>query len=151
MALSTPGNRLRYFTDGATLVNVNVATNAKSRLPKGPVPKGPVSKPNRTSASRVADVSIGVRELKNQLSFYLQRVQDGEDITVTEHGHPIARLTGVTPDVDHMDALLRSGIVEPPRSSGRRLPHARIKPGSRNNRSVFAPGEVNAIVVEQRR
>jgi prevent-host-death family protein len=99
----------------------------------------------------VGSVSVGVRGLKNQLSFYLEQVQAGQDITVTEHGHPIARLTSVAPDVDHMDALVRLGVVHPPTSTQRRLPHKRVKPGSRNNRSVFAPGEVDAIVADQRR
>lgn len=35
---------------------------------------------------------IGVRELKANLSAYLRRAQDGEEITVTDHGVPVARL-----------------------------------------------------------
>ena len=38
---------------------------------------------------------VGVRELKNQLSRYLKRVRDGEEIIVTEHGRSVARLLPV--------------------------------------------------------
>lgn len=36
--------------------------------------------------------SVGVRELKASLSGYLRRVREGESLTVTDHGEPIARL-----------------------------------------------------------
>lgn len=35
---------------------------------------------------------VGVRELRQNLSVYLDRVKAGETLEVTEHGHPIARL-----------------------------------------------------------
>jgi len=36
--------------------------------------------------------SVGVRDLKASLSAYLRRVRDGESLTVTDHGQPIARI-----------------------------------------------------------
>ena len=36
--------------------------------------------------------SVGVRELKNHLSEYLQRVRRGERVVITERGKPIAAL-----------------------------------------------------------
>ena len=36
---------------------------------------------------------ISVRELRQNLSIYLRRVVAGETLEVTEHGHPVARLT----------------------------------------------------------
>lgn len=36
--------------------------------------------------------SVGVRELRDHLSAYLERVKAGEVVTVTEHGRPIATL-----------------------------------------------------------
>lgn len=35
---------------------------------------------------------VGVRELRQNLSVYLRRVQAGETLEVTEHGHAVARL-----------------------------------------------------------
>lgn len=38
--------------------------------------------------------SIGVREFRDHLSQYLERVKAGETLTITEHGRPIARIAG---------------------------------------------------------
>lgn len=65
---------------------------------------------------------VGVRDLKNSLSAYLDLVKSGQEIVVTEHGRPIARLSPVSADVDRMAALVKAGIVQMPRSSKRRLP-----------------------------
>ncbi len=35
---------------------------------------------------------VGVRELRQNLSRYLERVKEGETLTVTERGHEVARL-----------------------------------------------------------
>jgi prevent-host-death family protein len=35
---------------------------------------------------------VGVRELRQNLSIYLDRVKDGESLEVTERGHVVARL-----------------------------------------------------------
>ena len=39
-------------------------------------------------------ITIGAFEAKNQLSELLRRVQEGEEIVITKHGHPLARLVG---------------------------------------------------------
>jgi prevent-host-death family protein len=39
--------------------------------------------------------SVGIRELKNNLDLYLAAVQKGEEIVVTEHGKPVAKITGI--------------------------------------------------------
>ncbi|MDQ6909410.1 MAG: type II toxin-antitoxin system prevent-host-death family antitoxin [Actinomycetota bacterium] len=41
---------------------------------------------------------IGVRELRQHASRYLQRVADGESLEVTDRGRPVARLVPVTSD-----------------------------------------------------
>ena len=90
---------------------------------------------------RVA-VTVGVRELKNQLSGYLDRVKAGEEITVTEHGRPIARLTTLAADVDRRAALVEAGIVRPAPATHRHLPSRRVK---------LAPGEpLETLVARQR-
>ena len=83
-----------------------------------------------------------VRELKNQLRGYLDRVKAGEEITVTEHGRPIARLTSVPPDVDRMASLIEAGIVRPAPAGGRHLPSERVK---------LAAGDALVEVVAQQR
>ncbi len=49
-----------------------------------------------TSAAK----TVGVRELRQNLSRYLARVKDGETLTVTERGHEVARLVPSHPNVD---------------------------------------------------
>lgn len=44
--------------------------------------------------------TVGVRELRQNLSRYLERVKDGETLTVTERGHEVARLVPSPEAVD---------------------------------------------------
>jgi prevent-host-death family protein len=44
--------------------------------------------------------TVGVRELRQNLSRYLERVKDGETLTVTERGNEVARLVPSGPKVD---------------------------------------------------
>jgi prevent-host-death family protein len=44
--------------------------------------------------------TVGVRELRQNLSKYLERVKDGETLTVTERGREVARLVPSQPNVD---------------------------------------------------
>ena len=36
--------------------------------------------------------TVGIKDVKNNLSSYLKRVKTGEDIIITERGKPIARI-----------------------------------------------------------
>jgi prevent-host-death family protein len=47
-----------------------------------------------------ASETVGVRELRQNLSRYLERVKEGETLTVTERGREVARLVPSRPDVD---------------------------------------------------
>lgn len=47
-------------------------------------------------------VTVGVRELKNELTRYLRRTKNGESIVVTERGRPIAML-GPVPAASHTE------------------------------------------------
>jgi prevent-host-death family protein len=42
----------------------------------------------------IPDTTVGVRELRDHLSSYLEQVKGGKTITVTEHGRTIARIVG---------------------------------------------------------
>ena len=54
---------------------------------------------------------IGIRELRQHASAYLDRVEKGVVIEVTRHGRPIARLSPVRPDPDSRVAALIDGGV----------------------------------------
>lgn len=55
---------------------------------------------------------MGIRELKDKASAIIDRVEDGEAITVTKHGRPVARIvSAATPP--HLAALVADGTVRP--------------------------------------
>ncbi len=56
--------------------------------------------------------SVGVRELKNKLSYYLRDVKRGTPITITERGRSVALLipAGGHPDAQFARELTRKGI-----------------------------------------
>jgi prevent-host-death family protein len=47
---------------------------------------------------------IGAFEAKNKLSWLLDRVEQGEEITITRHGRPIARMVPANLGVDRSQA-----------------------------------------------
>lgn len=57
-------------------------------------------------------MQISIRELKDHLSSFLERAQSGEEILVTSHKRPVARITGI-PRVadDAVQKLLTSGFA----------------------------------------
>jgi len=86
---------------------------------------------------------VGVRELKNQLSRYLKRVQEGEEIIVTEHGRSVARLLPmITSDLKKdLEPLVEEGTV---RWSGG-------KPRGASHRPVIQGRSLSEMVIEERR
>ncbi len=55
-------------------------------------------------------IEVGVRELRDGTSRYVERAQAGEVITVTKHGKPVARLVPVDLPPE-MARLLEEGRV----------------------------------------
>ena len=86
-------------------------------------------------------VEVGVRDLKNNLSRYLDRVQAGEEVIVTERGRPIARLAALDHSMDRLTELISTGVVRPAKRSTRHPPKNRISP----------KGSVSDLVADQRR
>lgn len=85
-------------------------------------------------------VEVGVRDLKNNLSRHLASVKDGAEITVTEHGRPVARLIAIDASTDRLAQLIEAGVVRPARSKIRKLPQP-----------IQASGSVSDLVADQRR
>ena len=79
----------------------------------------------------MAEMQVGVRELKTQLSKYLRQVKAGRTIVITDHGKPVGRIVpaGQTLD-DKLRAMVAAGLAE---WSGKKLkpmkPVARVKKG----------------------
>ena len=50
-------------------------------------------------------MQASVRELKNNLSKYLKLVREGEEIVITSHNRPVARLQATTPPPDNLPEI----------------------------------------------
>ena len=59
-------------------------------------------------------MDVGVREFKAKLSDYLRRAAEGEDIVVTDRGHPVARLTAYAAGTT-FERGVEEGWIEPAR------------------------------------
>ena len=92
-------------------------------------------------ATSSARIEVGIRELKNNLSRYLDRVRSGDQVIVTDRGRPIARLTSIDAASTKLAELVDSGLVQPPTEPERRRSAHRVK----------ASGPVSDLVAEQRR
>jgi prevent-host-death family protein len=80
---------------------------------------------------------VGVRELHDRLSEYLERVEGGGEFVVTRRGRPVARLSGL--GERPLEALARRGLVRMPERS----------PSAQAAR-VKGAGSVSDLVSEQR-
>ena len=65
---------------------------------------------------------VGVRELRQNLSVYLDRVKKGEALTVTEHGTAVAILRPLPQATSALDRLVAEGRATKPTRSVRELP-----------------------------
>lgn len=63
---------------------------------------------------------VGVAQLRRDLKRWLERAQAGEDVTITERGRPVARLSAADAP-SALDRLVAEGRVSQPR---RRRPSA---------------------------
>lgn len=79
-----------------------------------------------TSASLIQHDTVGVRELRDGLSRHLARVREGTEITVTDHGKPIARLVPTSNDA--YARLVASGRLVHPDPDAPPLPTPRHLP-----------------------
>ena len=66
--------------------------------------------------------STGIRELKDNLSRYIRRIEAGERIVITAHGRVVAELVqpGATAKgtSTRFDELVVSGVIRPPLEAG---------------------------------
>jgi prevent-host-death family protein len=63
--------------------------------------------------------SVGIGELKNRLSAYLDRVRRGEEIIVRDRSRPFAKIVPLSPeDLDaEEEQLVAAGVLRPPEAS----------------------------------
>jgi prevent-host-death family protein len=92
------------------------------------------------TTARGARVEVGIRDLRNNLSRYLDEVREGAEVVVTDRGKPVARLTGLDERQTHLQDLIDRGLVTPPKDPSRYLPTP-----------VRTSGPVSDLIAEQRR
>lgn len=86
------------------------------------------------SESEHRPARVGVRELRQNLSVYLDRVKAGETLEVTEHGQPVAQLgPRLAKPVSIIDQMIAEGRITPATFDHRKikLPPAIPDPGGR--------------------
>jgi prevent-host-death family protein len=94
-------------------------------------------------------VTVGVRELKNRLTYYLKRTRGGERVVVTERGMPVAVLHEVSqterdaPAEEYLAAAAAEGTIRLP------LPGATID--LRSSPLPHRGTAAAALIVEDRR
>jgi prevent-host-death family protein len=72
-----------------------------------------------------ASSTVGIRELRQNLSVYLDRVKKGESLTVTEHGAAVALLRPLATAPTVLARLVAEGRATAPTRSIRDLPRPR--------------------------
>jgi prevent-host-death family protein len=88
-------------------------------------------------------MSVGIRELKNKLSYYLERVKGGESLAVTEHGRTIAYIlpSEKAPQYESLVRMVREDLAS--WKGGK--PRGASKPAKTKGKPV------SRIVIEERR
>ena len=84
-------------------------------------------------------MDVGIRELRNNLSRYLDRVRDGEEFVVTDRGRAIARMLPVGGE-RALNRLIAEGVVTPAQ-----------RPKRRATNPIKTKGRVSDLFADQRR
>ena len=83
---------------------------------------------------------VGVRELRQNLSVYLDRVKDGESLQVTEFGRVVAMLIPFPAEkLSPFERMVREGRAIPPKGSLKdRRPPQPLPPGTPSSEELLA-------------
>jgi prevent-host-death family protein len=89
-------------------------------------------------------MDVQITELRARLSDYIERVRQGEEIVVVQHGFPVARLSGIdtTPVIER---LTREGIIRRPANP------VKITAAGRKRVKPTAGPPVSEWIAEQRK
>lgn len=81
---------------------------------------------------------VGIRELRDHLSRYVNDVREGAELTITDHGKAVARLLPLDRP-RKLDELIAEGVITPASSTTRALPKHR----------ATAEGTVSELAADQ--
>ena len=81
---------------------------------------------------------VSVRELRQNLSKYLERVESGESLSVTRRGEPVAVLAPLPGRGSVLDRMIAEGRVTPAKGDLSDLPPPiKLPPGSRTATEIL--------------
>jgi prevent-host-death family protein len=83
---------------------------------------------------------VGVRELRDHLSRFIDEVRAGQELIVTDRGRPVARIVRTSGD-SGLEELIVAGVVTPPELEMDVSSFGRVR----------AKGDIMEFVFEQRR
>jgi prevent-host-death family protein len=83
---------------------------------------------------------VGIRELRNDLSRFLDEVRAGHELIVTDRGRPVARIVRASGE-SRLQELVAAGVVTPPL----------IEMDARSFGRIRTKGDITEFVFEQRR
>jgi len=82
----------------------------------------------------MAQHTVGIRQLKEQLSHFIEQVRTGATVLITDRGKPVGRIVPVTPSLDdRLQQLAQAHLLS---WSGRRLGPATPVVHVRNGKTV---------------
>lgn len=84
--------------------------------------------------------TVGIKDLKANLSKYVRRAASGKEITITERGVPVAAIVPVSPELRALHQMRRRGLI---RWSGGKPDFKPIKVRS-------GDADVSGAVIEER-
>jgi len=96
-----------------------------------------------SATSEEAVEEVGVRELRDHLSKWLDAVKNGGDVIITERGKPVARIIPITWS-DKMARLVAEGVITPAEAP-------RSDPSTWKKVTFESGASLSDIVIEDRR
>ncbi len=93
---------------------------------------------NEATSGYIDRMEAGIRELRDNLSRYIRRIEAGERVSVTAHGRVVAELVppgagARTSSGSRWEELIAAGILHPPVEAGDPFedwPDIRLPPGT---------------------
>ena len=76
--------------------------------------------------------TVGIAELRQNLSKYLRKVAEGERLVVTDRNRPVAELGPPATTGSRLDQLIAEGKVKPPKRRGPLPPPLKLDLGDPN-------------------
>lgn len=83
---------------------------------------------------------VGIRELRQNLSAVLRRVEAGERLIVTSHNRPVAELAPIDDDPDPLARLIELGLATPGTGSIEDIVPIKPKPGGITGAEAISRG-----------